>query len=130
MPWKAGWTSHSCCVSRRLTPTEPDMPLTDEEKKRVLEYESNIAALRMLQARTSHLAVKAALWKNIYQPQLETAHLERKIANLDSARNKIIIVAVSGVVSCIGSFVVAASLARAGGYAYTSFSMATPLVGG
>jgi hypothetical protein len=106
------------------------MPLSDEEKKRIVEYESNIAALRMLQARKSHLAVKAALWKNIYQAQLETAHLEKKIANLDSARNKIIIVAVSGVVSCIGSFVVAASLARAGGYAYTSFSMATPLVGG
>jgi hypothetical protein len=109
--------------------TGQDMPLTDDEKKRVLDCESNIAALRLLQARKSHLAVKAAHWKNIYQAQLETAHLEKKIADIDSARKKVIIVAVSGAASCCASFVVAASLARAGGYAYTSFSMAAPIVG-
>lgn len=103
---------------------------TDAEKRLILDCETNIAALRLLQARKSKLAVKAAHWKNIYQAQLEVAHLDKRIADLDSARRKIIIVAVTGVVSCIGSFVVAASLARAGGYAYTSFSMATPVVGG
>lgn len=106
------------------------MPLTDDEKRLVFDCESKITALRLLQARKSALAVKAAHWKNIYQAQLETAQLEKKIADIDSARKKIIIVAVTGVVSCAGSFVVAASLARAGGYAYTSFSMAAPTVGG
>ncbi len=105
------------------------MPLTDSEKNRILDYESHIVALRMLQARKSHLAIKAAHWKNIYQAQLEIAHLEKRIADLDSARKKIIIIAVSGAASCFGSFLVASTLARAGGYAYTSFSAATPLVG-
>src|SRR5919108_4255862 len=103
---------------------------TDDEKRTVLDCETNIAALRLLQARKSKLAVKAAHWKDIYQAQLEVAHLEKKIADLDSARRKIIIVAVTGVVSCIGSFAVAAAMARAGGYAYTSFSMAAPVGAG
>jgi hypothetical protein len=103
---------------------------TDDEKRVIFDCETNIAALRLLQTRKSRLAIKAAHWKNIYQAQLEVAHLEKKIADIDSARKKIIIVAVSGIVSCVGSFVVAATLARAGGYAYTSFSMAAPMVGG
>jgi hypothetical protein len=103
---------------------------TDDEKRTVLDCETHIAALRLLQARKSKLAVKAAHWKNIYQAQVEVARLERKIADLESARKKIIVVAVTGVVSCIGTFAVAAAMARAGGYAYTSFSIAAPVVGG
>jgi hypothetical protein len=104
------------------------MPLSDEEKNRILNYESQIAALRLLQGRKSNLAVKTAHWKNIYQAQLEVAHLDKRIANLDSARKKIIIVAVSGAVSCFASFLIAARLASVGGYAYTNFSMAAPMV--
>jgi hypothetical protein len=102
--------------------------LTDEEKKFILECETQIVALRFLQARKSQLAIKTARWKDIYQAQLEGAELEKKIADIDSARRKIIIVAVTGLVSCAGSFIITGILARAGGYAYASFSMAAPIV--
>jgi hypothetical protein len=106
-----------------------EMPgLTDDEKKYILECESNIVALRFLQARKSQLAIRAARWKDIYQAQLEGAELQKRIADLDDARRKVIIIAITGVVSCAGGWIITGARALAGGYAYTSFSMAAPIV--
>lgn len=97
----------------------------DLAKKRIISYRTQIIALNILRAKKSQIVIKSALWSNIYQAQLEIARLERKIADIDRARRDIIIVAVTGIASCIGAFAVSQIVARSAGVAYKSFSMAT-----
>lgn len=99
-----------------------------ESRRRIVSHQAQIVALGILRCKKSQLVIKSALWRNIYNAQLDTAALERKIADLDRARRDIIIVATTGIFACIGSAVVTGLLARSAGVAYTSGSWAAPVV--
>lgn len=99
-----------------------------ESRQRIVSYQAQIVALGILRCRKSQLVIKSAQWRNIYNAHLDTAALERKIADLDRARRDIIIVATTGIFACIGSAVVTGLLARSAGVAYRSGSWAAPVV--
>lgn len=100
-----------------------------KHKRRIFDYRTQIAAYRFLIQMKRGRLVYAAQWAKIHQSELWSRRLQQKIKELEQAQRDIIVVAVTGIASVAGAYLLTAQLARAGQFAYRTGQLARTVTG-